>query len=625
MKLVMKFLAALTCASAAFAQPRLAPPDTMTVRVPMGSGTIYRTPTQATPPVQPQNIINERDYQEREGQLKEPFLNQPGPVRFSPVAPTNTDTFNRAPETFTVLRSSTVAPGAPNGSVSNVAEPGIAVKGNAIFETYNWFSSISTDNGVTRRFISPYSAFPLTPTPFTGGFCCDQRASQASKKGLVFWFLQYIKNGSTATSTGGVRLAVAKDNALNSDPIPWQTYDFSPEQLNLTGVWFDFPHLQVSDNYVYFTSNMFSTAADAFSGAAIYRIPLAAIINNQPFTADTFVTTTFGSILAINGSGGEGTRASKNTMYFASFTGSTSVRILKWPEADAQPTAATITTPSTTNFSGLFTCTAPDSTNPCGRANSRMQTGWVTDTELGMMWSSNTIAPSRPFPFTRVLILNPDTLAVISEPDIFSTTSALLYPAVAVNQRGHLGGIIDSLGGDQSTTVRAFIRDDLSPDLTTAGWETFLVSAGNAGAPARWGDYNGIAAHARFPNTWLGLGHNQVDGTGNANARIRSVWFSRERDATAQVNTVISGTGSATITSVPAGVNCNGTTGCSANFPLGTSVTLTIAPAVGTTLLRWGGACYSEGLTCTVLADDLRNVSAKIADGVFIATGFEDR
>jgi hypothetical protein len=272
-----------------------------------------------------------------------------------------------------------------------------------------------------------------------------------------------------------------------------------------------------------------------------------------------------------------------------------------------------------------FVCTAPDNTNPCGRADSRLQTGWVTDTELGMMWPSNTQAPARPFPYTRVLIVNPDTLAVISEPDIFSTTSALLYPAVSVNQRGHLGGIIDSLGGDQSTTVRAFIRDDLSPNVTTAGWETFLVSAGNAGAPARWGDYNGIAVHARFPNTWVGVGHNQVDGTGNANARLRSVWFARERDATGQVNSTISGTGSATITSVPAGVNCNGTSGCSANFPLGTSVTLTITPASGTTLLRWSGACYGEGPSCTVQADELRNVTARIADGVLLATGFEVR
>ena len=58
------------------------------------------------------------------------------------------------------------------------------------------------------------------------------------------------------------------------------------------------------------------------------------------------------------------------------------------------------------------------------------------------------------------------------------------------------------------------------------------------------------------------------------------------------------GTGSGTVTSTPAGINC-GTT-CSASFALGTSVTLTAAAANGSTFGGWsGGACGGTG-TCTV-------------------------
>ncbi len=560
----------------------------------------------------------DRDFEEREGQLGAPIAIDLGPVKFSSAVETK---FARAPETFTLLRNSEVLPGTPNGSVSNVAEPSTASKGNAIFETYNWFSSLSTDNGQTRRFINPYTTFPNTPAAFTAGFCCDQRAMQATKQGLVLWFLQYIKNGATTTSTGGIRLAVAKGDGINQNPVPWQTYDFTAEQLGLTGAWFDFPHLQVSDNYAYFTTNIFSTATDAFQGSAIFRIPLAPIVNNQTVTADTFFTNTFGSILAINGSGGEGTRAGKTTMYFGSVSGTTSARVLVWPEASAQPTVTLISGLST-SATGTYTCTAPDATNPCGRANGRMQTGWINDTELGMMWSSNSITPARPFPFTRVLILNPNDLSIVSEPDIFSTTSALLYPAVSVSQRGGIGGIIDNLGGDQHTTVRAIIRDDLSPNVLTSGWELFPVVLGNAGAPARWGDYNGVTTHSRFPNTWLAAGHYQDGGTANANARIRSIWFARERDTVARVTANRLGSGTGTVTSAPTGVNCGAT--CFADFALDTQVTLTAAASSGSGFAGWTGACVGDSSTCVVRADQARNVNARFEAGQVFRSGFED-
>ena len=57
------------------------------------------------------------------------------------------------------------------------------------------------------------------------------------------------------------------------------------------------------------------------------------------------------------------------------------------------------------------------------------------------------------------------------------------------------------------------------------------------------------------------------------------------------------GTGSALITSSPAGIECGST--CDASFPLGTKVTLSAAPASGSTFLGWQGACSGTG-PCTV-------------------------
>ncbi|MCU0224600.1 MAG: hypothetical protein MUF27_11140, partial [Acidobacteria bacterium] len=59
------------------------------------------------------------------------------------------------------------------------------------------------------------------------------------------------------------------------------------------------------------------------------------------------------------------------------------------------------------------------------------------------------------------------------------------------------------------------------------------------------------------------------------------------------------GSGGGTVTSNPAGIDCGGT--CSASFPRGQSVTLTAAPAAGSTFGGWsGGGCAGTGPTCSV-------------------------
>src|SRR5436305_14636225 len=56
-----------------------------------------------------------------------------------------------------------------------------------------------------------------------------------------------------------------------------------------------------------------------------------------------------------------------------------------------------------------------------------------------------------------------------------------------------------------------------------------------------------------------------------------------------QFSLAVSATGSGTITSAPAGINCGPT--CSASFSAGTSVTLTATPASNDSFSGWSGAC----------------------------------
>jgi hypothetical protein len=75
-----------------------------------------------------------------------------------------------------------------------------------------------------------------------------------------------------------------------------------------------------------------------------------------------------------------------------------------------------------------------------------------------------------------------------------------------------------------------------------------------------------------------------------------------------QLSLTKTGTGTGAITSNPSGLNC-GTT-CTAFFGNGDTVTLTAAPAAGSSFASWGGACSGSTTTCTVTMNAAKSVTA---------------
>ncbi len=70
-----------------------------------------------------------------------------------------------------------------------------------------------------------------------------------------------------------------------------------------------------------------------------------------------------------------------------------------------------------------------------------------------------------------------------------------------------------------------------------------------------------------------------------------------------------SGTGTGSVVSDPAGVNCGPS--CSAFFPLGTVVTLTATPSPGSVFASWSNGCTGSTPTCTVTMNQARSVTAR--------------
>jgi len=75
-----------------------------------------------------------------------------------------------------------------------------------------------------------------------------------------------------------------------------------------------------------------------------------------------------------------------------------------------------------------------------------------------------------------------------------------------------------------------------------------------------------------------------------------------------QLTVTKDGTGSGTVSSSPAGIDCGAT--CAFEFNDGTSVTLSASAAEGSTFAGWGGACSGAEATCTVTMSEARSVSA---------------
>ncbi len=99
---------------------------------------------------------------------------------------------------------------------------------------------------------------------------------------------------------------------------------------------------------------------------------------------------------------------------------------------------------------------------------------------------------------------------------------------------------------------------------------------------------------------------------------VADVWFAVQKDAppppgSFTLSVSKDGTGSGTVTSAPAGINCGVT--CSANFTDGTSVALTASAASGSTFGGWSGACSGTG-GCSVTMN-----ANKTATATFTKTG----
>ncbi len=181
-------------------------------------------------------------------------------------------------------------------------------------------------------------------------------------------------------------------------------------------------------------------------------------------------------------------------------------------------------------------------------------------------------------------------LVLTACPENIDTT----LPTVTINAPAHNSSIITN-----TVTVTGTATDNVGV--------TSLEYTLNGGAAQSFAVVNPFS----FTTTNLVVGNNVIvttakDAAGNKQTAVLNLQRSQPTGQFA-LNISKSGTGTGSVTSNPAGINC-GTT-CSSNYSSGSSVTLTATPASGSSFTGWSGACTGTN-TCVVTMNAATMVTA---------------
>lgn len=430
-----------------------------------------------------------------------------------------------APSTFTVSRNNknTIANGAA-GSV--LAEPAAASEGMEVFYAGNNYASYSTDGGATWVNV-PIPAGPadaLVP-------CCDNDVVHDKGHGETFWSTLYL---NAARTNGVIRIYVRPT-------IPGATacsYTIDPGGT-ADNVVPDYPHLGLSNNYLYLTTNNLTTGT-TWLNSQVRRFNLDTIItcpaSITPTVATyngTIGTTTIGQRVFVPVDG------ARETMYWGALDNTTTFRIFSWPESS-------VLTSTTTRAIAASTFANPDcrggtnNTDFVEKSTAWSITGFrmrgaVGGGNLAFYWN---VGPDAAHTQGHVhsAVFREYGLTLISQPHIFNNTLCFAFPTVAANDRGDFGLTIaygGRLGGGGPAVTGGIAIDDSYTTGVGSFTSVLAATAGMTHNPPgpdfRYGDYLTIRPQHPCGLYFAATSYSLNGGTAVANVNARYVEFGRER------------------------------------------------------------------------------------------------
>jgi hypothetical protein len=386
-------------------------------------------------------------------------------------------------------------------TASNVGEPSVAVSGDVVFYTGNWYAAISSDRGKTFRFIDPSTAFQQFDPP-GASFCCDQVVQYISAIDTFVWLLQY---GTETEVDNFQRLAFAKTADVAAGR--WRLFDITARRLGVPGTFLDFPDLAVGANALCMTTNIFPRHS-AKVGSAVVRIPFKSITTG-PFRVNRFVTFDHASIRVAQNCGA--------TAFFAAHENTSTLRVFSWTETRRRPTSTLIGVSRWIGGDGYHSRT-PDSRRWLDRADPRITGATLAGNELWFAWGVNRGSNQRAKPFIQVARIDSVNLVLVENINIFDPDSATCYAGLATSSDDEVGIAYFIGGGTRFPTLVVGFLTAPRRDVEVAVSQRAPLPEDDGSY--HWGDY--LTVRPAFPNSKLFAATGYVmKGTGSGDGSNR--------------------------------------------------------------------------------------------------------
>ncbi len=400
-----------------------------------------------------------------------------------------------------------LAPSAFGLAVRMVAEPSVAVGDSVMWLTGNWFAARSTDAGVNWTYVNPYADFPT--------FTSDQDTAYDPHRRLFLWYRQgAVLPGRLENS---VKLNVSDDGAAS-----WCSYTLRPSDVDpaWNTLQFDYPHLALTDNYLYVSSMLLVTGAgfatprmmlfrmslDDLAGCSAFRYVYWTMDEGWSWTPVENGATTImylGDTLDAGGADPTGT-----------------FRVYWQPEWTTELFYVDRSVPAWTYTERTSLCRVAGGGNPCARSDQRITSGWVRQYngggEIGFLWNVRE-GGGFSYPYINAVTFDQETLSVTGRPALWDSKCAWQYGAAAPNGEG-LGIAAFSFCPSQPPAHAIGLLDASSGQ---SKWAMFYSRVGQVPTSTLiWGDYIRVRSDGRgYVATGYTIGEN--------GAEPFLVWFGR--------------------------------------------------------------------------------------------------
>jgi hypothetical protein len=398
---------------------------------------------------------------------------------------------------------------------STLAEPAAANDSSEVLYLGNTYFSRSTNNGTT------WLADVLPAGPAEAPIaCCDPDAVHHGPRDTTFAIMLYVNN---ALTNGVIRIFVRRGTIAGGNDC---TYLIDPGGA-ANNVLPDYPHIAVSNNFFYLTTN--NIRNNAWIGSQVHRIPLSQIANCQAIQRRVFTYT-----------GPDGQRIltpvenSSTTQYFGLNRTSTRFRIIRLREAGNALEIFDRTLPHGSNFvnpdcrGGTGNFDFIERSTSWSIAGFRLRGAVVPGSRLWFVWNVARDASHAQAHIQSAIFSEPG-LGLLPSPSIFNNSRCFGYPVLGANRFGEFGMSFahgGRQGGGGQAAQGAIAVDDANSAGNTFPFFVTTATGTHNRSDGRFGDYFTVRRNDKCSHGWVGTNYALSGGnTTSAHVNARYIEF----------------------------------------------------------------------------------------------------